>query len=263
MMMENMCLRVGLATLISIGSSIADAHEARERSANENSPAQYFPGGPSARPLKRLDRGVVAVRSSDKEVLVSWRLLGLDPKGIAFDVERSTDGGPYRKLNKKLLTGGTNFVDATADLGKSNAYRVRPVLGLVKLKVSPAFTLSADHAIEPVVRVPLRAGPPIKFVWVGDLDGDGAYDYVLDRQAVPQKVEAYRSDGTFLWEVNLGPNSTNQNNIEGGSSTIDVGHNDGVTVFDLDLDGRAEVAIRVANGVVFGDGTMMNRSATF
>ena len=47
-------------------------------------------------------------------------------------VERSTDGGPYRKLNKKLLTGGTNFVDVTADLGKSNAYRVRPV-GLARI----------------------------------------------------------------------------------------------------------------------------------
>ncbi|TYB56960.1 hypothetical protein FXF51_41490 [Nonomuraea sp. PA05] len=103
--------------------------------------------------------------------------------------------------------------------------------------------------------MPLRAGGRIKFVWVGDLDGDGAYDYVLDRQTAPQKLEAYRSDGTFLWEVDLGPNSTNQNNIEGGSATVDVGHNDGVTVYDLDGDGRAEVAVRVANGVTFGDGS--------
>jgi hypothetical protein len=56
----------------------------------------------------------------------------------------------------------------------------------------------------------------------------------------------------------MGPNSTNQNNIEGGSSTIDVGHNDGVTVSDLDSDGRAEVAVRIANGVRFGDGTTYN-----
>lgn len=253
--MGKVCLRVGLATLIAVGVSIAGADDARESSASESFLPGYLPSGPVARPLERLDRGVVAVRSSDTEVLVSWRLLGLDPKTLAFDVERATDGGPYRKLNNKLLTGGTNFVDATADLSKSNAYRVRPALGLVKLPASPAFTLPANNAIEPVVRVPLRAGPPIKFVWVGDLDGDGAYDYVLDRQAVPQRVEAYRSDGTFLWEVNLGPNSTNQNNIEGGSSTVNVGHNDGVTVYDLDLDGRAEVAIRVANGVIFGDGS--------
>ena len=105
-----------------------------------------------------------------------------------------------------------------------------------------------------MVRVPLRDGGAVKFTWIGDLDGDGEYDYVIDRQTSPQSIEAYRSDGTFLWEVDLGPNSTNQDNIEPGSSTIDVGHNDGVTVYDLDSDGRAEVALRIANGVTFGDG---------
>ncbi|MGI5149396.1 hypothetical protein ACQEVC_24100 [Plantactinospora sp. CA-294935] len=205
--------------------------------------------------MERLDRGVVAVRASDREVLVSWRLLGLDLNGIGFDVERSTDGGPYRKLNRSVLTGGTNYVDSTADLRRSHHYRVRPVVGNRPQEPSRPFALSANHAIEPAVRIPLRTGGPIKFVWVGDLDGDGAYDYVLDRQTAPQKIEAYRSDGTFLWQMDLGPNSVDQNNIEGGSATVDVGHNDGVTVYDLDIDGRAEVAIRVANGVTFGDGT--------
>ncbi|WP_211228562.1 hypothetical protein [Glycomyces tenuis] len=91
-------------------------------------------------------------------------------------------------------------------------------------------------------------------MWVGDLDGDGAYDYVVDRQTSPQSIEAYSSDGEFLREVDMGHNSTNQNNIEGGSSTIDVGHNDGVTVYDFDSDGFAEVAVRIADGVTFGDG---------
>ncbi|MEV4571552.1 hypothetical protein AB0K12_48065 [Nonomuraea sp. NPDC049419] len=218
-------------------------------------------GKAGARVMERLDRGVVAVRSGEKEVLVSWRLLGLDPEGIGFDVERSTDGGPYRKLNRKPLTGGTNYVDATADLGKLNRYRIRPVIDRRPQPPSKPFALSAGHAVEPVVRVPLRAGGPVKFVWVGDLDGDGAYDYVLDRQTAPQKIEAYRSDGTFLWEMDLGPNSMEQDNIEGGSSTVDVGHNDGVTVYDLDSDGQAEVAIRIANGVTFGDGRTFTAGA--
>ncbi|MEV0621334.1 hypothetical protein AB0I81_48955 [Nonomuraea sp. NPDC050404] len=208
------------------------------------------------RVMERLDRGVVAVRSGEKEVLVSWRLLGLDPKGLGFDVERSTDGGPYRRLNREVLTGGTNYVDTTADLSRSNRYRVRPG----KQPPSRPFTLTAGHAVEPVVRVPLREGGRIKFVWVGDLDGDGAYDYVVDRQTAPQKIEAYRSDGRLLWEMDLGPNSVDQNNIEGGSATVDVGHNDGVTVYDLDGDGRAEVAIRVADGVTFGDGSKHTES---
>ena len=38
------------------------------------------------------------------------------------------------------------------------------------------------------------------------------------------------------------------------------GHNDGVTVYDLDSDGRAEVAVRIANGVTFGNGTTFTNS---
>ncbi|RVX43745.1 hypothetical protein EDD27_6439 [Nonomuraea polychroma] len=212
------------------------------------------------RVMENLGRGVVAVRSGSTSVLVTWRLLGLDPDGIGFNVYRSTAGGSYVKLNPSVLTGGTNYVDSTADLTRANSYYVRPVVGGVEQAPSRAFTLTANHATEPVVRLPLRAGGPVKFVWVGDLDGDGEYDYVLDRQTSPQKIEAYRSNGQFLWQVDMGPNSTNQDNIEGGSSTIDVGHNDGVTVHDLNSDGRAEVAVRIANGVTFGNGTRFTNS---
>ncbi|GFJ96121.1 hypothetical protein Prum_097630 [Phytohabitans rumicis] len=215
---------------------------------------------PTGRVLENLGRGVVAVRTGTSSVLVSWRLLGLDPAGIGFNVYRSTAGAAEVKLNSAVLTGGTNYVDTTANLAQSNAYRVRPVIGGVEQAASGAFTLTANHATEPVVRLPLRAGGPVKFVWVGDLDGDGEYDFVLDRQTSPQTIEAYRSNGQFLWSVNMGPNSTNQDNIEGGSSTIDVGHNDGVTVYDFDNDGLAEVALRIANGVVFGNGTTFTNS---
>ncbi|GAA1848778.1 hypothetical protein [Myceligenerans crystallogenes] len=214
----------------------------------------------SPRIMENLGRGVVAVRASSTSVLVSWRLLGLDPDGIGFHVYRSTAGGGWTKLTPSALTGGTNFTDTTADLTRSNAYRVRAVVNGVEQTPSAAFTLSANHATEPVVRVPLRPGGAVKFVWVGDLDGDGEYDYVLDRQTSQQKLEAYTSKGQFLWQVDLGPNSTNQNNIEGGSAVIDVGHNDGVTVYDLDSDGRAEVALKVANGVRFGDGSVHRES---
>ncbi|MFI9832418.1 hypothetical protein ACIHIX_32565 [Streptomyces sp. NPDC051913] len=218
-------------------------------------PASADTAAPSARVMENLGRGVVAVRSSSTQVLVSWRLLGLDPEGIGFNVYRSTAGGAYTRLNAGVLTGGTNYTDATADLTRSNSYRVTPVVGGQEQTPSSAFTLTANHATEPVVRVPLRSGGPVKFAWVGDLDGDGAYDYVIDRQTSPQTLEAYRGDGTFLWQVNLGPNSQNQDNIEPGSSTVDVGNWDGVTVYDFDSDGDAEVALKIADGVTFGDGT--------
>ncbi|KAL2873487.1 hypothetical protein SGCOL_011330 [Colletotrichum sp. CLE4] len=207
----------------------------------------------AARPLENLGRGVVAVRANDEKTLVTWRLLGLDPSGIGFNVYRDTGSSPT-KLNEQVLTGGTNFLDSTADPDEVNTYFVRPVIGGKEQAASGSFSLPAKNAVEPVVRVPIRSGGAVKFVWVGDLDGDGEWDYILDRQTSPQTIEAYTNNGTFLWDINLGPNSENQNNIEPGSSTIDVGHWDGVTVFDFDSDGRAEVAIRIANGVVFGDG---------
>jgi hypothetical protein len=220
----------------------------------------FTPSIHARRYMERLGRGVVAVRSSSSQVFISWRLLGLDPSDIGFNLYRSTDGGIAVKLNSSALTGGTNYTDGSANLSKANTYYVKPVISGVEQAASSSFTLAANHATEPVVRVPLRSGGVIKFVWVGDLDGDGEYDYVLDRQTSPQTIEAYKRDGTFLWTVDMGPNSENQNNIEGGSSTIDVGHNDGVTVFDLDSDGKAEVIVRAANGVTFGDGTTLSES---
>jgi rhamnogalacturonan endolyase len=109
--------------------------------------------------------------------------------------------------------------------------------------------------------VPIRAGGSIHFAWVGDLNGDGQQDYLIDRNTTnPQTIEAYNHAGTFLWEVNFGPNSANQDNISPGSATIDVGHNDGVTVYDVNGDGRSEVIIKFANGVRFGNGVTFSNS---
>ncbi|NUP40338.1 MAG: hypothetical protein HOY76_25805, partial [Streptomyces sp.] len=99
-----------------------------------------------ARVMENLGRGVVAVRSSSTQVLVSWRLLGLDPEGIGFNVYRSTAGGTYTRLNASALTAGTNYTDTSADLTESNSYRVTPVVGGQEQTPSSAFTLTANHA---------------------------------------------------------------------------------------------------------------------
>lgn len=221
------------------------------------------------RKMENLGRGVVAVRSSSTQVLVTWRLLGLDPAGIGFNVYRSANGGTAVKLNSSVLTGGTNYTDSAANLTQSNAYHVRPVIGGVEQPASGAFTLTANHATEPIVRVPLVAAPSgytTKFIWVGDLDGDKEYDYVIDRLAPfdpanndiglgNQFLEGYKRDGTRLWRIDMGPNSRNTYNIEPGSSTLSMGMYDGATVYDLNNDGKAEVILKIANGVRFPNGT--------
>ena len=69
-------------------------------------------------------------------------------------------------------------------------------------------------------------------------------------------LEAYKRDGTFLWRVDMGYNSTNQDGISPGASAISVGMGDGVTAYDMDGDGKAEVLVKTAKGVALPSGTV-------
>jgi rhamnogalacturonan endolyase len=210
-----------------------------------------------------LHRSVVAVPGNDGGIFISWRLLNADPEGGLYNVFRKNEDGSLVKLNKEPIAGKTNFMDNTADPLKKNKYYVEAVASRTESSLStPAIVRSEnDYAVAAVPAIPfftvnLRDGVEIHFCWVGDLDGDGVNDYVIDRLnwGVGCKIEAYKSDGTFLWDVDYGPNSANMDNISPGSATIDVGHWDGVTVADITGDGRAEVITKIANGVRLGNG---------
>jgi len=92
------------------------------------------------RQMENLGRGVVAVRTGTSSIFVSWRLLGLDPAGIGFNLYRSTAGGAYTKLNSSVLTAGTCYTDTTPDITKDNAYYVKPVIGGVEQAASGSYT---------------------------------------------------------------------------------------------------------------------------
>ena len=220
----------------------------------------------SGRKMEHLDRGVYAVNAGGS-VFVSWRSLEEDPTNCAFNLYRTTDGSTA-KLNASPIIGGTNFSDTTADMSKDNTYFVKMVVGGKESDTEDSFTLKAGGSIftkgnaGAAQVIPIKSGGKIHFVWVGDFDGDGAYDYLVDRCADDhQKLEAYKSDGTYLWTVDLGVNSENKNNISPGASTIDVGMWDGATVYDMDSDGYADVLLRIADGVTFGDGKKYSSSS--
>ena len=215
----------------------------------------------ATRQMEYLDRGVVAVRTGNS-AFINWRSLATDDAKLGFNVYRTT-GGTTTKLNSAVLTAGTNYTDATADFTKANTYFVKKVLNGVEAETKGSYTMPANKAAGAYITVPIDSGSTVHFVWVGDLNGDGSYDYVLDRPADDhQKLEAYTNTGTHLWTLDLGANSENKNNISPGASTLDVGMWDGATVYDIDADGYAEVLVRIADGVTFGDGKKYSNSTT-
>jgi len=211
--------------------------------------------GAAQRQMEYLGRGVVAVNQGDGKVYVGWRLLGTDPEGLAFNLYRATGGGQPVKLNARSIAQGTNYADSGVDLSQSNTYSVRPVLNGREQEVSSVCTLQANAPASQYVSVPLKTpdGYAPNDASVGDLDGDGEYEIVLHQAGRgrdnsqsgttdPPILEAYKLDGTFLWRINLGKN------IREGA------HYTQFMVYDLDGDGRAEVACKTADGTVDGKG---------
>jgi rhamnogalacturonan endolyase len=221
--------------------------------------ALHFPAAASAqRQMERLGRGVVAVRQDEGRVWVGWRLLGTDDEGLAFNLYRSAGGARAVKLNDKPLSGPTNFVDSAADASKSNSYFVRPVLKRREGEPSAAFTLAAGAPARQYLSIPLRT--PKNYspndASPGDLDGDGEYELVVHMVGRGRDngspgittepiLQAYKLDGTLLWTINLGKN------IREGA------HYTQFMVYDLDGDGRAEVACKTADGTTDGRGKVI------
>jgi rhamnogalacturonan endolyase len=214
----------------------------------------------AARQMEALDRGLVAVRSPQGQVLVSWRWLGNEPEAIAFDVYRSIDGAAPVKLNPAPITQSTCWLDAGADPNRTNTYFVQAILRGQAQPLSRPFLLP-PHA-PPYLAIPLRtpAGYHPNDASVGDLDGDGTYEIVLHQVGqgrdnaqtgltTPPILDAYKLDGTLLWRINLGKNIR-----EGPHYTPFI-------VFDLDGDGRAELACRTADGTVDGRGQVIGDPA--
>ena len=226
---------------------------------------------------EQLNRGVVAVKTGDGKVAVSWRTLKSDPKGQAYDIYRNG-----KKLNANpLKTGGTFFVD-NQPLQEDATYEVRGG------KKNGSFTLKAKAPVGylpiaiqkpeggkvPIMQQPQRSGNNARRSFrnwrdegfydytandasVGDVDGDGQYEIFLkweptnardnshDGYTGPVLIDCYRLDGTHLWRINLG------RNIRAGA------HYTQFMVYDFDGDGRAEMMVRTADGTTDGEGTVI------
>jgi autotransporter-associated beta strand protein len=223
------------------------------------------------RSMEKLDRGVVAVNKGSNQLFISWRFLATDPDDIAFNLYRQIGTGTATLLNSTPITGATNYVWTVTGTDLSTASRifVKPVINGIEGAEGGSWNLVANQPAGLIVRdftfQSFPAGYPkmsMKFCWPGDLDGDGQYDFIVDRHpggviesdddtSTPGSVyiDAYNSDGTFKWRINVGVNVI-----------IGSGQADMVTVYDMDGDGKAEVMMAISEGTTFPNGTVIKNA---
>ena len=220
------------------------------------------------RVMEKLDRGTVAVKTNGG-VYLSWRLLGTESlTNQAFDI--------YRDSEKIYTTGehdATCYTDSkgTAD----NKYTVVPKGEAIdKTEAVDVWTTNTTYKGRSVTykdiafKVPDGGKTPTDEEYtytandmsVGDLDGDGEYEYIVKWDPSNSKdnsvkgytgnvyLDAYELDGTLLWRIDLGVN------IRAGA------HYTQYMVYDFDGDGKSEVILKTAPGSKDGEGNYVSKA---
>lgn len=228
-----------------------------------NTPTPTKTPQPSAtgRQMESLTRGVTAVKVSNG-VYISWRLFGTDPSAISFNVYR--DG---IKITSSPVTAGTNYLDSSGSA--TSKYYVCPVLEGVEQSPSETANALDKNYLSIPLQIPAGGTTPdgVAYTYnandcsVGDLDGDHEYEIVLkwdpsnakdNSQAGytgNQYIDAYKLNGTRLWRIDLGKN------IRAGA------HYTQFMVYDLDGDGKAELACKTADGTIDGKGKVIGSAS--
>lgn len=220
------------------------------------------------RVMEKLDQGTVAVKTNGG-VYLSWRLLGTESlTNQAFDI--------YRDSEKIYTTGehdATCYTDSkgTAD----NKYTVVPKGEAIdKTEAVDVWTTNTTYKGRSVAykdiafKVPDGGKTPTDEEYtytandmsVGDLDGDGEYEYIVKWDPSNSKdnsvkgytgnvyLDAYELDGTLLWRIDLGVN------IRAGA------HYTQYMVYDFDGDGKSEVILKTAPGSKDGEGNYVSKA---
>lgn len=197
---------------------------------------------------EKLNRGLVAAPAADgKSIYLSWRLLAEDPTEVKFHVYRLAQGRQQR-LTRKAISQVCDFTDTKPVKGK-NKYWVTAIdkKGAV---IATSEEIEVEHSQLTNYKSLKLRDPKMRVgkVAIADLNGDGTYDYIVrtpDSNVDPgmpgtldgrtYQIEAYLSDGTFLWSKDLGQG------IEPG-----VWYSPFIA-YDFNGDGKAEVALKTAH----------------
>lgn len=211
------------------------------------------------RQMENLDRAPVALLTGDG-VRVGWRMLGLDPEQVGFHVIR--DGV---QLTDEPIRDSTTFLDPA---GTASSTYVIKAVGNGGDQLTAEFQPMSRNYLAVELDKPAddytKDGQPYTYsagdASVADLDGDGTYEILQMWSPSNSKdnsqsgytgtvyVDAYRMDGTKLWRINMGPN------IRAGA------HYTQLLAYDFDGDGKAEVAMKTADGTRDAAGTVIGNA---
>ena len=211
--------------------------------------------------MENLDRGVVAMRRSNDNY-ITWRMLGTESMNVSYNIYRNGT-----KINTNPITTTTNYVDAGGNT--SSTYSVSAIVNGVEGTQSTPVATWSNFYKEIGLNKPAGGTSPDGVVYdyapndatVADLDGDGQYEIIFkwspsnahdnahDGYTGVTYIEAVKLNGTRMWRINLGIN------IRSGAHYVEM------QAYDFDGDGKAEVALRTADGTIDGQGKVIG-SAT-
>ena len=176
-------------------------------------------GWSSTRIEEKLDRGLVAMRIDGRRVYIGWRLLKTDPKGVAFNVYRSSGSGAPLKLNALPVSRTTDFTDINGSADADATWIVKAVVNGRELP-DEARAMTTPDAAATYRAIKLRDGTrSVDRVAVADLNADGTYDFIVKHPAggidpgrIRPSSDTYKIDaydgrtGAARWRIDLGWN---------------------------------------------------------
>ncbi|GAA4846624.1 hypothetical protein GCM10023310_25820 [Paenibacillus vulneris] len=212
------------------------------------------------RQMESLDRAPVAVKV-EGGVYTGWRLFGTDDPSTTFNLYR--DG---QRVNDTPIADSTNYLDPAGTL--QSEYEIRAVVRGNEEPQGETFRVWNQNYLDVPLKKPADGVTPAGEAYsysandasIGDLDGDGKYELIVKWDPSNSKdnsqsgytgnvyVDAYKLDGTMLWRIDLG------RNIRAGA------HYTQFMVYDLDGDGKAEVAFKTADGTIDGTGQVIGNA---
>src|SRR5690606_11763557 len=151
-------------------------------------PPGHHPGGSGGLPgvqLEHLDRGLVAA-ATDDGVFLSWRLLAHEVTGYTAGGLTGADFHVYRDgALIAFVTDSTNYLDQNGS--GDSSYQVAAVVDGVEVDLSAAVTPWSSNSYDLPLQRPADGVTPVGEPYtysandmsVGDVDGDGQYEYIV------------------------------------------------------------------------------------